>query len=522
MPGKRKNIKILFWLIFISTVVRGLISAFTELGNDEVYYINFALYPDWSYFDHPPMVGFIIQLFSLDLLFQDEFFIRLGSIVFGSINTYLIFLIGKKIKNEATGLYAAFLFTASIYCFIIAGTFILPDTPQLLFWLLSLYFLLKSLPSKQYSKTEKLNFILAGITIGFAMLSKYTSVFLWFGVGLYVLFYNINWLKKKELYISAFLSFLIFLPVMIWNYNNDFISFTFQGERVDVSGSLIRMDYFFTELGGQIFYNNPVNFVIILMAIIALLKGKKYINKDHEKILLFTSLPLIIIFLIFSLFRSTLPHWTSPGYLGLILLAAAYLENKFSLKKKLIPSIIKVSIAFLGIIVILGFLQINYGLFYQSYESDTTKLGKSDISLDLYGWEQLGDKFKDIYINDLIENRIKKDAVIVSHRWFPAANLDYYVARPLKIKLLTIGKLERIHRYAWINNYRGGFKKGMDAYFLTSSPDFKDPHKLYKNYFQEIETPDTIQITRNGKTVKNVFVYKMKDLKKLPEEIIQE
>ena len=430
MLWKNKNTKILFCLILTSTIVRGIIAAFTELGNDEVYYINFALYPDLSYFDHPPMVGFIIQLFSLDLLFQDEFFIRLGSIIFGSINTYLIFLIGKKIKNETTGLFAALLFTASIYCFIIAGTFILPDTPQLLFWLLSLYFLLKSLPSKQYLKSEKINLLLAGITIGFAMLSKYTSVFLWFGPGLYILFYNIKWLKKKEIYISAILSFIIFLPVIIWNYNNDFISFSFQSERVDVSNSLIRMDYFFTELGGQIFYNNPINFVIILIALFALISGKKYLQKNYEKLLLFLSLPLIIVFLIFSLFRSTLPHWTAPGYLGLILLSAAYLENKFSVKKKLIPTAIKISLLFLSIIIVVGFLQINYGLFYKSHESDPTKLGKSDVSLDMYGWDQLQEKFRDIYFDDLIEDRMKKDAVIISHRWFPAANLDYYVARP--------------------------------------------------------------------------------------------
>lgn len=463
MCAKTKKAKLLFWIILFSTIVRGLIAAFIELGNDEVYYINYALFPDWSHFDHPPMVGFVIQLFSLDLLFQDEFFIRLGSIVFGSINTYLIFLIGKKIKNEITGLFAALLFTASIYCFIIAGTFILPDTPQLIFWLLSLYFLLNALPAKHFSKFEKINLILAGIMIGLAMLSKYTAVFLWLGAGLYILFFNVKWLKKKELYISVILSFIFFLPVLIWNYNNDFMSFTFQSERVDVSDSLIRFDYFLTELSGQIFYNNPVNFAIILVAIIALLKGKKFISPDNKRILLFISLPLIIVFLIFSLFRSTLPHWTSPGYLGLILISAAYLEDIYSKKKVFIPLIIKFSVFFLGIIVILGFFQINYGLLYRAQENNPGELGKNDVTLDLYGWDQLKDKFEEIYKSDINENRMTDDVVIISYRWFPAANIDYYVARPLGLKLFAMGKIERIHKYARINNFRGGFKKGMDA-----------------------------------------------------------
>ena len=113
--------KYLTWLIILSTVVRAFIAGFIELGNDEVYYWTYALYPGWSHFDHPPMVGFVIQFFSLDLLLKDEFFIRLGSIVFGAINTWLIYLIGAKIKDRLTGFYAALLYTTSIYCFIITS-----------------------------------------------------------------------------------------------------------------------------------------------------------------------------------------------------------------------------------------------------------------------------------------------------------------------------------------------------------------------------------------------------------------
>ena len=126
---ERKIHRILFWLLAISTLVRGLAAAFIEFGNDEVYYWTFALYPDWSHYDHPPMVGWMIQLFSLNLLFDSEFFIRLASVVFMTANTFIIYRIGKDLKDARTGLYAALLFTASIYAFVITGIFIMPDTP---------------------------------------------------------------------------------------------------------------------------------------------------------------------------------------------------------------------------------------------------------------------------------------------------------------------------------------------------------------------------------------------------------
>ena len=94
-------------LIILSAVVRAFLGATLELGNDEVYYRIFAVYPDLSHFDHPPMVGWIIQLFSLNLILDSELFIRLSSILFGVVNLFLIFLIGREVRDERTGLFAA-------------------------------------------------------------------------------------------------------------------------------------------------------------------------------------------------------------------------------------------------------------------------------------------------------------------------------------------------------------------------------------------------------------------------------
>ena len=107
---KESSIKKYLWiLIIITTVFRVLIASALEFGNDEVYYWTYALYPDLSHFDHPPMVGYFINIFSLNLLFDSELFIRMSGIITGALNTYVIFLIGKKIKDEKAGLISAIL-----------------------------------------------------------------------------------------------------------------------------------------------------------------------------------------------------------------------------------------------------------------------------------------------------------------------------------------------------------------------------------------------------------------------------
>ena len=232
---KESSIKKYLWiLIIITTVFRVLIASALEFGNDEVYYWTYALYPDLSHFDHPPMVGYFINIFSLNLLFDSELFIRMSGIITGALNTYVIFLIGKKIKDEKAGLISAILYNASAYCFLISNVFIMPDTPMLFFWLLGFKLFVDIFSEDEISKSAKNKLLLNGVVIGMAMLSKYHSAFLWIGAGLYILFFNRSWLKTYQLYISIILSVIVFLPVIIWNFQNNFISFTFQSERVDI------------------------------------------------------------------------------------------------------------------------------------------------------------------------------------------------------------------------------------------------------------------------------------------------
>jgi hypothetical protein len=466
------------------------------------------------------MVGFTIQLFSFNLLFDSEFFIRLGAIIFGTFNTLIIFRIGQKLKDSLTGLYAAILYNTSIYSFIIAGTFILPDSPQLFFWLLSIHFTLQAFSSGEIESQNKKDLLLAGLFIGLGMLSKYTTVFIWFGIGAYILLYNRKWLKSFSLYASALISLILFFPVIWWNMQNDFISLSFQGGRVSLFESSLRPDFLLTEILGEFFYNNPVNIVLVFMAIWAFLqKENGFMEKNPFRILLWTSIPLILVFIMFSMFRRTLPHWTGPAYVTLNIVAAAWLRSVS--EKRDYPFMIlgqlRYAIYLILLIVVAGLFQVNCGFVNPDSKNTTeTELGKKDISLDLYGWEQIGEGFTEIFEKDLIARRMDKNAVIISNRWFPAANLDYYVARPLGLKLLAIGGLEQIHKYYWINKDRGGFSLGMEAYYITTSRDFTDPNKIYKSYFESIEPAGIFPISRCGNHVMNVFVYRMQGMKRIP------
>jgi 4-amino-4-deoxy-L-arabinose transferase-like glycosyltransferase len=507
--------KRVLWLIMIATAIRLLLASQLELANDEVYYWTYALYPDLSHFDHPPMVGFLAQLSTLNLFFKDDFFLRLGSILLAAGSTWIIYLIGTKVKNEVAGLYAAFLFTSSIYCSIISGFSLIPDSPQVFFWLLSLNFSLSVLPAVEIKNEHRFKMILIGVCAGLAMLSKYHSVFIWFGILLYVLFKNRKWLIDYSLYLSGIISLIIFSPVIIWNIQHDFISFTFHGDRVTPAFSL-RPDYFFTELGGQIAYNNPLNVILIVIAITALIKGGKFLSKPQQWILLFNGIPLWFLFTGFSLFRSTLPHWSGPAFIPFIVIAAVYWTDRMNSGPNqtiLHPLRIVLPSYFLSFLLVVTMYVVNYAPISLGKQSPIQNFGEYDFTQDMNGWDQVRKAFTTIAAREEKNGKMPANSSIVSDKWFPGTHLDFYVAQPNHRDLFLIGSLNEIHKYAWINEERGGLRQGENYYCIVLSNNYKDPNEAFGNYFDKIEPIDTVAITKGSALMRYAFFYRLKNYK---------
>lgn len=514
---KRKITEKQFLLLIVSLnfIIKSVPAAMIEFGNDEVYYWTYALFPDWSHFDHPPMVGFTIQLFSLNLLLDSEFFIRLGSLVLSSASIIFLFYLVKRIYSVKAAYISALLFTASIYFNIISGLLILPDTPQVFFVVLALYFGIPAVLSHEPSGKDFIGFILFGLFSGLAFLSKYHSLFLWFGVGLYILFFNRIWFRKSSFYIAIFLTGLAMIPVFYWNMRNDFVSLTFHESRVGFFNSPVNFTSFLQFNAGQFLYQNPVLFIVFVLTLFSLFRNKGRIG-DKEKLLIFISLPLIIILILFSLFQKTLPHWSGPAFIGLIILSSEWLKERLLVKPHGVFLVLLASNFLVLFLLIFAQLQINSGLLWHpAIVSDSRKTGSNDLTLEMYGWKQARIKFQDLLERKGIEAKDHDKVKIISNKWFPAAHLDFYIAHPLNIELLVEGSLEQSHKYSWINKTR--IINDTDIiFFITTSMQYYDPQKLLAGG-GKIVSRDTIPIQRNGRTAKNLFVYCIKGpLKNMP------
>ena len=493
-------------LILFSSLLRLIVAGSLELGNDEVYYQAYVQHLQWSYFDHPPLVALLIRLSTVNLYFQHELFIRLGSILCAAAGTWLIFKIGNRIQDGQTGWIAAILYNTSFYTSIIAGTFILPDSPQVICWLLSMFLMVKILADRNGGKEQIFRFILLGISTGLCMMSKVHGIFLWLGFGSFILFHRRDLLKNPMLYISAMIALGIISPIYLWNFANHFITYHYQGSRIRFWGINPDPDHFLQQILGSVFYSNPVNFTLYILTLFALTKNKIKKLPENWPLFIWLSFPLIFVLLWTALFNETLPHWSGPSYLSLMLLTACWL------REKTIPgnttTWLKSAVWVYSLIVVLGVLGIRL-LPFRIGSNLQNRLGTGDITLDMCGWKSFSQQLDSLCRSDISSSRMNPGAILISDYWFPAGHLDHYYCRPYQHNLLAFGPLQNIHHFAWLNQRRPRLTKGTDAYFIYPTNYYGPPDVKLKNDFSSIEDSILIPQNRAGNIVRYFIVYRM-------------
>ena len=157
------------WAIF-----RCIFSATRQLAPDEAYYWVWSRHPELSYFDHPPMVAWMIRA-GTAAAGVSEFGVRWIAAVMGVV---VVLALGWAARRMVGGLAAGFvpiaLLTSPI--FNVSGSIVTPDTPASFFQALALVCVLGIfLPDAKRFGAKWMGF---GVCTGLALLSKYTSVLL--------------------------------------------------------------------------------------------------------------------------------------------------------------------------------------------------------------------------------------------------------------------------------------------------------------------------------------------------------
>ena len=244
-----------FWGLLIATTLWRILAALRlDLSLDEGYYHYWSLFPQLSYFDHPPFTAWSMSL--LGHLFGNS----LWTVRFWPVVTAAAFaltgraLAGRMFENAETGNRAGLLLLLTP-AFAGNGLIMTPDTFMALFWAGALYCTSRAVPPGGSFAW----WIATGVCAGLGLLTKYNMILFFLGLGLF-------WLLAPGLRLRIFLgavtagviALLIFSPVLIWNYQHDWISFRFQLSHGFAKNAQSATDNLAYYLGGLLLLATPL------------------------------------------------------------------------------------------------------------------------------------------------------------------------------------------------------------------------------------------------------------------------
>jgi undecaprenyl-diphosphatase len=459
MNSRAKSI--FFFLLFLY-LIRLFLIGFLQLIPDEAHYWYWSKNLALSYFDHPPMVAYLMAFFTW-IGGDSQFFVRLGGVLITVIAHVFLYLTIKKLSRNTT-LSWELLLVLNITLLFSAGCIVqTPDTPLLLFWTLALYSATQIIVGGAATW-----WYLFGVALGLGLLSKYTMILVVPCQFAFLLFSreHRHWLKRKEPYLAMLLGLIIFSPVIVWNWQHGWVSFAFQlnqGFSPEEGSSVFKLLEY---VGGQLGVITPLLFLafVYYTAWGFYHAGRQGISEYLYLALM--SWPILIFFGLSTLRGEVAEaNWPAPAYIAGIVLMLMVFRQHFS-ERSGHRKFVYIGVGLALVLNLLIYVHLFIPTIPISPRYDPTK--------QFHGWRELGTKINS-YIQQypwqegyfLVAERITIVAEAVFYTGNKYIGLDFFTPE----------------EYTFLRNVDQ--LKGKNAIILIH--DLEDARiKRYEPYFEEV------------------------------------
>lgn len=483
-------------LIAVTGLVRFLLGASLGLGIDESYTVATGRQPQFGTFDHPPLAWWLVSASRFLFGTEAALVVRLPFILLFAVTTWVIFRLTSLLYGERAGMFAAVTLNLAPVLAWTSGSWVLPDGPlnaALAVGALCIASALFGAPSR-----ASYHWLAAGLAGGAAMMSKLHGVFLFAGVGLFLITQpqHRRWLLTPWPYAGVALAFLVFLPFIIWNAEHHWLSFAFQAGRAQVR--TITLTGPFLALVGQSAVLLPWLWLPLIVCLVRAIRNGP--SQPRDWLLVCLAIGPIVIFTLVSLTGSrTLPHWASPGYLFLFpLLGRAVAEAIDTGSSTVRPWLAASSASLVAILAAalalahLPWPQITYA---------QGKLVPNPIE-EAIDWKDLTQELK-------LRGLYSRARLFISAtRWHEAGKIDLALGGAMPVLCLCAdprgyGVIKRSSDYL-----------GQDALIIGRGLTKSQVQSVYGPYFEHIEPMAPLAISHAGRQAFELAVYSAEGFKR--------
>jgi dolichol-phosphate mannosyltransferase len=196
-----------------------------QLTPQEAYYWRFSEHLALGYLDHPPLTAWLIA--ASTVVADREFWVRLPAVAAALATVAYVAAWARELGGPALAWRTALLAAVLPY-FALSGFVMTPDAPLMAAWAAALFALHRALTRGTFWA-----WITAGAAVGVGLLSKYTIVLLLPAIAVWLTLER-RWLATLRTpgpWWALVIAMLVFAPVVVWNAQHDWASFTYQGSR---------------------------------------------------------------------------------------------------------------------------------------------------------------------------------------------------------------------------------------------------------------------------------------------------
>lgn len=416
-----KSHRVILFPSFAILLVHFFNNALTTYGifRDELYYIACSEHLAWGYVDQPPLCTFILKI-SRSIFGDSVFAIRLLPSLAHAATAFYAGIITKKLGGRIfSQLLSAVSVALAPGIVGMMGLYTM-NAFDILLWQISFYLVIRLFETENVSLWYWIGFV-----IGIGLLNKISMGWLAAGIAVGIVATpERRRLKKPQPWIAAGIALFMFLPYIIWNFQNDFAHLEFANNAARLKYASQNPITFFS---GLLLLYNPLSIPIWMAGFWILLRHER----NEFRVIGIAVLTVLAILLINFNSKS---EYFNPAAIILLAAGSLQIERWFGNRLRVIRN------ACIIIIVITGFLLMPLAidiLPVRTFISYAQSIGVAPPNTeghrmgslpqhfaDRFGWKEFADNVAAVY--NMLSPDEKKYAAIYVRNYGEAGAIDFY------------------------------------------------------------------------------------------------
>lgn len=336
--------------------LRSALALAVELSPDEAYYWLWSRSLSFWYFDHPPLVAWLIRLTTLGS--ASEYLVRLPAILCAHGTSLAIYAtLRGVVERPRDALLGCGLLDLSLLG-LVGGVIVTPDSP---FALATALVILAG--QRIAGAPTPRRWIALGLALGLAGLAKYAAALLLPPIVAWIILTPPlrHELRRPWPWLAALVGLALVIPTLLGELAHDFAGFRFQGARALHSGGHFA-ESLGAYVGGQIALLGPPLAYVLVRLVVTARRGRAMDLTDtatpaRATLRLAAALALFVwgYLLLRSLGGFVEPNWAAPAYIAALPLIVRELGSPGWGARRLRTVVIGYTLVVAALVVVVSF-----------------------------------------------------------------------------------------------------------------------------------------------------------------------